>query len=437
VVLAPSGRSGGSKDAIVVGGGVVGICVALYLQRTGRSVTVLERSFPGDGASGHNGGAISIGDCAPIAMPGVVRSVPGMLRDPLSPFAIRWPYLPRVSPWLLRFVRAGRRTEVERIASGITALMDAAMPAYQPLLTGSEAQQWLKSGGLLYGFATDESFDAAQFGIQLRERQGLAFELVNDTGIADLDPLLRGRFKHGIYLPDAHHSPDPGEFTRALARSFLDGGGRIETTTVTGFEADGGSVRAVRTTSGRRVAGEVVLAAGAWSRRLARELGARVPLDTERGYGVRMPQAGFGLRFPVISGDHHVALSSEQSGIRVVGTVELAGLEAPANGERAQRLTAAARRTFPELRTEGSSWWMSYRPSMPDSLPVIGRAPRFDNAYLAFGHGHKGLAQGAITGRLIQELADGDAGSVDLHPYRPDRFALWHRTRDPALSAAN
>lgn len=414
----------GPADTIVVGGGVVGLCSALYLQRTGRSVTVLERTFPGAGASGHNGGAVSIGDCAPIAMPGVVRSVPAMLRDPLSPFAISWPYLPRIGPWLLRFIRAGRRSEVERIASAIAALMEVALPAYRPLISGTEAERRLRPGGVLYGFKSDESFAKAQYGIGLRERQGLSFKLLDDDAITGLDPLLAGRFRHGIYLPDAHHTPDPAEFTRALAQVFLDGGGRLVTTTVTGFDVQGDSVEGVRTSTGRRSAGEVVLTAGAWSRGLARQLSARVPLDTERGYGVQVPDAGFGLRFPVISGDHHIALSPEPRGIRIVGTVEFAGLDAPARRERARRLETAAQRIFPELSTKGASWWMSYRPSMPDSLPVIGRSPRFGNAFLAFGHGHKGLAQAAITGRLVQELADGNNTTVDVTPYRPERFRL-------------
>lgn len=421
-MTAPTGPAG-SADTVVVGGGVVGLCTALYLQRTGRSVTVLERTFPGDGASGHNGGAVSVGDCAPIAMPGVIRSVPSMLRDPLSPFAISWPYLPRIGPWLLRFVRAGRRSEVERIAAAIAALMENALPAYRPLISGTEAERWLRPGGLLYGFATDESFAAAQYGIGLRERQGLSFKVLDDDAITGLDPLLAGRFRHGLYLPDAHHTPDPGEFTRALAQVFLDGGGRLVTTTVNGFDTRGGSVEGVRTSTGRRAAGEVVLTAGAWSRGLARELGARVPLDTERGYGVQVPDAPFGLRFPVISGDHHIALSPQPRGIRVVGTVEFAGLSAPAKRERARRLEKAARRIFPELPATGTSWWMSYRPSMPDSLPVIGRSPRYGNAFLAFGHGHKGLAQAAVTGRLVQELADGNDPVVDPAPYRPERFA--------------
>jgi D-amino-acid dehydrogenase len=416
--------SRGPTDVLVVGGGVVGICAALYLQRTGRSVTVLERSAPGAGASGHNGGAISVGDCAPIAMPGIVRTVPRMLRDPLGPFAVSWPYMPRITPWLLRFLLAGRRAEVERIAAGIAALMQAALPAYGPLVIGGEAQRWLRPGGLLYGFATDKAFAAAQYGIGLRQRQELSFEVLGEREIGVLDPVLAGRFRHGIYLPEAHHTPDPREFTLALARTFEAGGGRIEQTAVTGFEGSGGTVHAVRTSGGRRTAGEVVLAAGAWSRRLARDLGARVPLDTERGYGVQLPAAGFGLRFPVISGDHHVAFSPEPVGIRVVGTVELAGLRATAKQERAERVTQVTQRVFPEVRTSGSRWWMSYRPSMPDSLPVIGRSPAYDNAFLAFGHGHKGLAQAAITGRLVQQVADDEPMTLDLAPYRPDRFRV-------------
>jgi D-amino-acid dehydrogenase len=421
-----------AADTVVVGGGVVGLCVALYLQRTGRRVTVLERTVPGGGASGHNAGSFSVGDCAPIAMPGIVRTVPRMLRDPLSPFAINWPYLPRISPWLLRFLLTSRPSEVDRIAGGIAVLMQAALPAYRPLVDGSEAGQWLRPGGLLYGFATEEAFAAAQYGVLLRRRQGLAFEILDKAGIADLDPLLDGRFRHGIYLPEAHYTPDSGAFTVALAKTLVDAGGRIETTAATGFDCAGSAVHAVRTAAGRRPAGEVVLAAGAWSRRLARQLGARVPLDTERGYGVQLPAAGFDLRVPLICGDYHIAVTPERVGVRVVGTVEFAGLHAPAKQERARRLSLAAERVFPELRTEGARWWMSYRPSMPDSLPVIGRSPRYRNAYLAFGHGHKGLAQAAITGRLIQQLADGEATSIDVEPYRPDRFALRRAFRNLA-----
>jgi glycine/D-amino acid oxidase-like deaminating enzyme len=413
---------------VVIGGGVVGICTALYLQLSGRRVTVIERDAPGAGASGHNAGSFSIGDCAPIAMPGIVRTVPRMLRDPLSPFAISWPYLPRISPWLLRFLLAARPGEVERIAGGIAALMRAALPAYQHLLARGEAEQLLRPGGLLYGYASDEAFAAAQYGVALRRRLGTSFEILDGAGIADLDPVLAGRFRHGIYLPQAYHTPDPGGFVAALARTFVAVGGRIEPAAVTGFECAAGTVRAVHTSAGRRTAGEVVLAAGAWSRRLARELGARVPLDTERGYGIDLPAASIGLRVPLISGDYHIAVTPAVAGIQVAGTVELAGLRAPAKVERAGRLSRAAARLFPELRVDGSRWWMSYRPSMPDSLPVIGRSPRYGNAYLAFGHGHKGLAQAAITGRLVQQLADGEPPSVDLAPYRPDRFARLRRS---------
>lgn len=413
-----------TPDAIVVGGGVVGVCVALYLQRTGRSVTIIERDHPGAGASGHNAGAFSIGDCAPMATPQVIRSVPNMLADPLSPFAISWPYLPRVSPWLVRFILSGRPAAVERIASAIAALMDAALPAYQPLLAGTEAENLIRPGGLLYGFQHEESFMKAQFGVGLRERRATAFEVVDGDDIAELDPLLAGRFRRGIYLPRAHHTTDPGAFTRALARNFIDGGGHIEAAAVTGFDRRGDTVHAVRTTAGRRPAGLVVLAAGAWSRRFARELGARVPLDTERGYGVQLPDPGLRLRFPLISGDFNVAISPDNPGIRIAGTVELAGLHTPAKAERAQRISTAARRIFPELRLTGSRWWMQFRPSLPDSLPVIGRAPGTANAYLAFGHGHKGLAQAAITGRLIQEVVDGIPPVVDLNPFNPTRFAL-------------
>jgi D-amino-acid dehydrogenase len=401
---------------------MVGVCTALYLQRSGHQVTVIERLRPGDGASGHNGGIFSIGNI-PTATPGVVRSVPHMLRDPLSPLAIRWSYLPRLAPWLVRFLLASRPTEVERLSVALYSLLDRAMDAYRPLLARDGAAPLVRTDGLLYAYRHDRSFAGAQFDVELRRRRGVALEVLDQAAIGELDPALAGRFRHGVYLPAAEFTPDVQRLNRTLADHVVAGGGRLVQADVVGFETRGDRVEAVSTTAGRVPAEATVLAAGAWSRPLARRLGVRVPLDTERGYGVDLPRPGLELTVPVICMDHHVALTPTATGVRLAGTAELAGLSAPANPARADRLIEAARVLFPELGTEGARRWMSYRPSTPDSLPVIGRAPRYRNAYLAFGHGHVGLTLGAITGQLVQELIDDRPPTVDLTPFRPTRFS--------------
>jgi D-amino-acid dehydrogenase len=217
---------------------------------------------------------------------------------------------------------------------------------------------------------------------------------------------------------------DARDFTLALAESVVDRGGRLVRDEVVGFEKQRGEVTAVRTRTRQYAASAVVVAAGAWSRHLAADLGVRVPLDTERGYGVDLPDPGVTLRFPIVDMDHHFALSPSATGLRLAGTDELAGLEAPPNFARAEKLVRAARTLFPELRTEGGEQWMSYRPSMPDSLPVIGASPRYPNAHLAFGHGHIGFTLAAVTGQLVQELVEGKEPAVDLHPFRPTRFRV-------------
>jgi D-amino-acid dehydrogenase len=330
---------------------------------------------------------------------------------------------------LIRFLVASRRSRVEEISKALNGLMIASLDAYDSLLRGTETASLIHEGGLLYGYAGETPSAETQFGLDLRARRGSAARLLDRDGIARLDPNLGRRFGSGIYLPDARFTKEPMRFTRALADEFVADGGHLVNAEATGFRRRGGRVDAVETAGGPVVTANVVVAAGAWSRPLVRRLGFDVPLDTERGYGLTLPQPNVELPFPVISGDHHVGLAPDDAGLRIVGTVEFAGLRAPPNFGRCDRLERATRAVFPDLDTAGARRWMSYRPSMPDSLPVIARSPKQENVYLAFGHGHKGLCQAAITGRLIRELMDDAETAIDVTPFRPHRFSLRVRRR--------
>jgi D-amino-acid dehydrogenase len=196
----------------------------------------------------------------------------------------------------------------------------------------------------------------------------------------------------------------------------------VQRRSVTGFEQGEGKVTAVLTDTGRLACSGVVIAAGAWSKALTAMLGSRPPLDTERGYHLTLPHAGDSLRLPVYSTERGFVCTPLEHGLRIAGTVELGGLEAAPNWQRAEVLYRNASRWLPGLDRREESRWMGYRPSMPDSLPVIGRAPRHDNAVFAFGHGHIGLSLGARTGELVAALLGGRDPGIDLSPYRPDRF---------------
>ena len=416
--------SGDSRRVVVAGGGTVGLCCAMHLLRRGHQVTVVDRGAPGDGASGHNAGLFSVGNCLPTSTPGVIRSVPRMLLDPYSPLAIRWSYLPRMAPWLLRFIAAGRPAQVERASIAIAGLVKQALRAWEDVLPIGDSGGALIEGGHLLGYGTDAAFAKAAFAIETRRRRGIDMRVLDADAMAELSPMLAKPFRHGVFIPEAPWA-DPRQLCTVLTDRMVAAGGRRAAADVTGFARSGERVISVETTTGDLPAEVVVIAAGAWSKGLTRMLGFTTPLDTERGYGVDLPDPGVELPFPIISMDHHFAMTPLPDGLRLAGTDELAGLEAPPDYRRADRLVDATKLVFPELRTHGARRWMSYRPSHPDSLPVIGRAPRHANVFLAYGHGHIGFTLAAITGELIGQLVSGEDPSVDVAPFRPSRFRLF------------
>ena len=413
-------RSG--ADAVVVGGGIIGVCTALQLQRTGRRVTVIERSRPGEEASGYNAGVFAV-DCLPTGMPSVIRSLPHLLRDPLSPLAVRWRYLPRLAPWLARFALASGASRVEAISIALSSLMSHAVDAYRPLIAGTEAEAILGNHGFLHLYRTQASFARARFDLELRSRRGVDYELLDAAAIARVSPVSAGRFQHGVYFPKARFTTDPQAFTHALTAKLTANGGQLRQAEAGGFAVANHRVDAVLTTEGPIPTGAVVVCAGPWSRRLARKLGIHIPLGVERGYGVDLPDPGVTLTCATLLSDFHIGMTPHRDGLRIAGLDELAGMSAPPKPALAERIVNATKTVFPELSTTGAVTWMRQRPSMPDSLPVIGRAPGQDNAYLAFGHGHKGLGTAAITAKLIQQQMDHEATTIDLTPFEPTRFS--------------
>jgi D-amino-acid dehydrogenase len=290
-------------------------------------------------------------------------------------------------------------------------------------VAGTPAEDILRNRGDLYLYRHKDALQPTNFAFSLRKRRGVVVEVLDRDAIERRSPFLAGRgFEAGAYFPNAFYTKDPKAFTRTLLDELIAKGGTLRRAQVTGFEAAGGRVRRVRTDDGDLAGGSVVIAAGPWSRSLLRQLGSDVPLDVERGYGVDIPDPGFTLDLPIVLDESHVAITPHRTGIRLVGIDELASISAPADLKVTNRLVNGLKRSFPEVSLEGATRWMRRRPSMPDSLPVIDRAPRSENAYLAFGHGHKGLGMAAITGQLVQQLMDGQATTVEVTPFRATRF---------------
>ncbi|HET6221635.1 MAG TPA: FAD-dependent oxidoreductase [Dongiaceae bacterium] len=415
-------NSSAPRHVAVIGAGIVGVAAALYLQRDGHRVTLIERQGPGEGASKGNASVIAAESCVPVATPGILARVPGMLLDPLGPLAIRWAYLPKLTPWLWQFVRASSPARVEAISIALRALLVRAIDSYLPLLDSAGVADMLKRTGWLGVYESEAKFAAAQADLALQRRRGVEFQLLEPAEIRQLEPSLAPIYRHAVYYPENAYITDNYRLVRVLAESLVRNGGALLKEEARDFVFGATGPTHVITDAGRHAVDAVVVAAGAWSKRLCARLGHRPLLDTERGYHVMFPEPGVMPRMPVYSGDHSFAVTPLSAGLRFAGTVELGGLAAPPNYARAEVLLERGRRMFPGLNETGRSQWMGFRPSMPDSLPVISGSTRHANAFFAFGHGHLGLTLGAVTGRTIAALVAGRDPGLDMRPYAIDRF---------------
>jgi D-amino-acid dehydrogenase len=410
-----------APDVIVVGAGVVGLSAALALQARGLGVTVLDREGPAAGASAGNAGAFAFTDILPLASPGLLRKAPGWLFDPLGPLSIRPRYALRVAPWMLRFGRACAPDRVAAATAAQTALMDLSKAELEPFLAATGTSGMLRKEGNLQVYEGEAELRAALPGWEARARHGIEFRHLDAAEMGEVQPGLAPRFTHGAFTPGWWSIADPKLYALALAERFRAEGGAIERAEVTALAPCDGGV-AVAGPGGPRHTSHVVVAAGAFSHRIARSLGERIPLETERGYNTTLPADAFDLKTQLTFGGHGFVVTRLTSGVRVGGAVELGGLELPPDFRRSEAMLRKAAAFLPGLKTAGGVPWMGFRPSLPDSLPAIGRARATPRVTYAFGHGHLGLTQSAGTARLVADLVTGAPPAIDLLPLSPQRF---------------
>jgi D-amino-acid dehydrogenase len=408
----------------VIGNGIVGTSCAAWLQRDGHRITFIDPLGPAEATSFGNAGSLSPSACLPVGMPGMWKKVPSWLLDPLGPLVIRWWYAPVVAPWIARFLRASDRAEVVRIATALRHLLAPIFDCYEPLLQRANAMGLIRRSGCLYVYSSRAVGQQWAWGMNLRRSLGVELRDVEEDELVALEPDLKGRFRFGLLAPENGSTLDPAALTRALfAQCERDGASAVRAR-ATGFRQAGGSVTGVTLDSGETLGCEgVVIAGGAWSARLANQLGPRIPLETQRGYHVTVESSNLVLQHTVMAVEHNLMVNPMRMGLRLAGTVEFAGLEAPPDMRRAQALLTRGQELFPHLDTSRVSEWMGHRPCLPDSLPVIGRAPRADNAWFAFGHGHVGMCGAASTGREIANLVAGRDPQLDLAPFAPTRWS--------------
>ncbi|WP_028109795.1 NAD(P)/FAD-dependent oxidoreductase [Ferrimonas futtsuensis] len=405
-----------SESIIVIGGGVIGLSLAWELQAQGARVTVLERDEPGRGASYGNAGHFATEQVFPLADPALLPQIPRMLLDPLGPFRIKLKYLPRVLPWMLRFLfnmTSSRRRQNQRALSAING---RAIADWRTLLASIGAEPLLSERGSLLVFESTANDEQQRMADGFRQA-GVRVEWLDARQLHELEPALSPSLTGGLLFPDTGHSVDPFAICQALVDALRKEGvgfvqGEARSIDVTGSVTLKGG--------GQLQADKLVVCAGAWSRPLAAQLGHRVPLDTERGYHL-MIRGESGLSRPVSSAERKFIVTPMAGGTRLAGTVEFAGLQAPMNPRRAEILLPHAKALLPAITGQPGEPWMGFRPSLPDSLPVLS-ASSSPKVYFSFGHQHLGLTQAATSARLMSALMLGRSPHVDLAPYRIDRF---------------
>jgi D-amino-acid dehydrogenase len=410
----------------VIGAGMVGVTTASFLQRAGHDVFIVEPGNPGEGTSFGNAGCLNGSSVVPMSMPGTIRNVPGWLSDPMGPLVIRWRYLPKLAPWLIRFVRAGSPEKVQAQAHALRGLLKDSISTLMPLVKDTGRDDLVKVLGHLFVYRSEEQWQKEHASWALRRDNGIAWDEFNADELRQLDPNLSREYVKGVLVRENGHTTNPHRLVSSLAEAFTRNGGRIERKRAIGFELADGRLKGIRTDGGTLKADAAVVAAGIWSKTLAAELGNAIPLETERGYHLMIRDSEVTPRIPTAEAEGKFVVTPMELGLRIAGTVELAGLKAPPNWDRARLLLKHVRRMYPGLSESYPenrlTMWMGHRPSTPDSLPVIGRSRRSPDIVYAFGHGHIGMAAAPVTGKVVSQLVSNQPTSIDVAPFSPDRF---------------
>lgn len=407
---------------VIIGAGIIGLACAHKLLDQGHAVTLIDRGEL-TAASRGNAGIIAHVDIQPLASPRMILQAARWLIDPVGPLSVRPAYLPRLAPWLARFLIAGTPTRMERSRHGIVPLQMMALPAWERLLSRLGLRRELNRNGMLYVFESVEAFEAAKPEYRDQIEAGIQLELLDGALLRTFEPALSEHFQRAAFFPSVAHVNDPYELAVKLTSAASDRGAQLMEGSVSGIAIASGDEPVVVLEGGRTLtADRIVVAAGAWSKRLAACLGDKVPLDAERGYNATIPAPGVMLGRPIMFEEHAFVLSPLKSGLRVGGAVELASTSASPNWQRVETMLAKARAFVPGLGEEGRVDWMGCRPSLPDSLPVISTARWSSKVVYAFGHAHHGLTQAAATADLVGALVSGEPPPIDLAPYSAQRF---------------
>lgn len=411
--------------ATIIGAGIVGVSSAAFLQRAGYRVTLIDRLPPGEGCSFGNAGGLAFCEIVPPIHPRILLKIPGWLMDPLGPLTIRWSYLPKALPWLLA---AGRNAMPARVAAITEARANLALRVvadFETLLRDAGSAELLKYEDTLRLYDNEQQFAAEANEREVKKAYGFEMKRLSGGECRELEPALSPHIHCGAFHGGWYFVTDPERTVKSIAEHVVRGGGEIIADDVVRIERDSTRAKALVLKSGRNVMlDRLVICGGAYSHLMAKQLGEKVLLEAERGYHMVLPNSGVKLSRSLTYARTPGAATPMDMGLRLAGSDEFAGLEAPENWARADALWKIFKQLLPGLNEPDSATtrWMGRRPGTPDSLPVIGPSKTVSNVWYGFGHSHMGLTWGPTTGRLISELITGARSNIDLAPFRVDRF---------------
>ncbi|MED5532640.1 MAG: FAD-dependent oxidoreductase, partial [Pseudomonadota bacterium] len=405
-------------EVTVIGGGIIGVCTALALQREGVSTLLIERGPIGGEATFGNCALMALSEIVPLAKPGVMKKLPGWILNPEGPLAIRPGHLPSALPWLFKFLRNARPHRVAQICHGLGMLTAHAQEDFDEVIEAAQIENIWAENEVLYLYDKKEQYLADRFSWQLRADEGYHTTELEGGALAGVESDVDTDGKFGLIAHGWRSFTDPQRLTRELAQHFTRLGGEILNAEVSRIESAASRPKCVHFTNGaQRDIDKLVIAAGCWAGRLLKDIGIRIPLAPLHGYHTDIADSGVSLSRPVLYASGGFVNTPVESGLRIAGTVEIAPLDPEPNFRRAEVLVEKAKRSlFPGLKSTHGSQWIGTRPFMPDTLPVIGPAPGVDNTWLAVGHGQLGITMGPTTGKLVSAMITGRSPVVDLAP---------------------
>ena len=404
----------------IIGSGIQGISNALFLQKKGFNVTIFDRSEPGSPVASYgNAGHFSPYASVPLNRPDVLTDVPAMLLSSSGPLALKWNYVPKMIPWFLKFIRNCSTKKMMHTAKNMHQILDLALPAYDELFDEIDLEGLVEKKGILYIW-NDQSLKSRELEIKIRKELGVEQQIVSPKEIHDLEPNIKPFYHGGVYYQYGRHAKNPKKILLKLFELFLEKGGKFLKFNVEDINFDE-EKPVIKTELQRFVFDKIVIACGAFSKKLIDNLDEKIPLDTERGYHVHFKGCEHLLKRPVIFSNRGFGITPMEQGLRVVGTVEFGGLDNPISKSRVQNLIDNAKYMLGDL-PEHQDEWLGFRPSMPDFLPVIGPSKNYKNVFYCFGHHHLGWTLGPISGKIISGMIAEENTNLNLEPYSSLRF---------------